>query len=69
MKFEWELIYKSEDFVTKTYRAKVIGGWLIRDFQCIFVDNHKTLKTGTRDYTISNAMTFISDPIHEWSIE
>lgn len=26
--FEWELIFKSEDRITETWRAKTIGGWL-----------------------------------------
>ena len=69
MKFEWKLVSKSEDNISNTWRAEVIGEWLIRDFHCIYVDNYKTSKTGTRDYSLSNAVTFVSDPNHEWAIE
>jgi hypothetical protein len=69
IKFEWELIFRSEDKISNTWRAKVIGGWLLRDFHCIYVDNFKTSKNATRDYTLSNAVAFVPDPNHEWGID
>lgn len=50
--FEWELI--SSEY--KTYRAKVIGGWIVSDM-CPLRDGQ----------TLSNV--FILDPNHEWEIE
>lgn len=62
MSFEWELIFDSETdkMSANTYRGKVIGGWLISN----------TIVTGSLTNIItSQAMTFISDPNHEWKID
>lgn len=62
MKFEWEIIdQKSNDTVlNKTFRARVIGGWVIRKFYAFNTVNK---------ISMNESMVFISDPNHEWSIE
>ncbi len=65
MKFEWELLKRSEDKISETWRAKVIGGWIIKEFDCIYVDN---LSRGSRDYSLSNSIIFIPDKNHEWDL-
>lgn len=67
MKFEWELIFTSEDKISETWRAKVIGGWIIRDFHCAYYVDQKLCTI--RDYSLASSITFIPDPNHEWSIE
>jgi hypothetical protein len=54
MKFEWEIIFESDIFRTK--RAKVFGGWIVRDSACDEDGN-----------TVS--MVFVKDPKHEWKID
>ena len=44
--FEWEKLSEG------TYRAKVLGGWVLRDF----------------DGESGNAMIFVPDPNHEWGV-
>jgi len=55
MKFEWELVTHRDDCET-THRAKVPGGWVLRE----------------QDYWGSSetvALVFIADPHHSWTIE
>jgi hypothetical protein len=54
MKFEWEKIYE-KDFDT-TWRAKLIGGWLVKT----------VIRTSE---TYSTTMVFIDDRHHRWSTE
>ena len=54
MKFEWETIY-DKDF-NITYRAKVLGGWLINN---VFRVNGNPRPT----------MVFVEDKNHHWSTE
>jgi hypothetical protein len=80
IKFEWELIYKSEDNITETWRAKTIGGWIVKDFNCIYTDSiNSATSVGvgaggppaystTRRYSSCVAMIFIKDPKHDWVI-
>lgn len=57
--FKWEEIFESKSGVQHlTYRAKVVGGWLIL---------HIMGETGARN--ISNGMVFISDPDHNWQVK
>lgn len=83
MKFEWEEIYNighsASPFFEATYRAKVIGGWVIRhetgcNYQYGCSDNCEdhpshvhVNEEGYQD--IKNTITFISDPEHKWTIE
>ena len=56
----WEMIdQKQEDkvFYFATYRAKVIGGWLVRNFDVTY--NAKST---------SESMVFVPDPNHDWVI-
>lgn len=55
MTFEWELIF--DGAYDHTYRAKVIGGWLVRH------------RDHWGDNEVSTPMTFIPDAQHEWEIE
>jgi hypothetical protein len=59
IKFEWELIQDEwGDYTFSTYRAKVIGGWLIRN----------TVEVDENNQSISTSIIFISDPEHKWEI-
>lgn len=61
MKFEWHEIYFSDNkYEVMTCRAKVKGGWIVK--------NCSRNKGGCHE-TISETMIFIADPNHEWSIE
>ncbi len=56
--FEWERIDFQEEeniYYFATYRAKVIGGWIVRTFDV-------TYKTKSS----SESMVFIADRDHEW---
>lgn len=60
IKFEWETIaYNPLQGIT--YRAKVLGGWLVRTAICIN-------QYGGSSVEESN-LIFIPDPNHEWEIE
>ena len=56
IKFQWEEINITGNYAT--YRAKVLGGWLVVLNNC---DSDGKLRT--------NNMIFLSDKKHEWSIE
>lgn len=78
MKFEWEEISnnsdkKGENWWESTYRAKVIGGWLIRH-ECAYEYIYHLKKDLTHDIEEewnkrNHSMIFISDPAHLWEIE
>lgn len=77
-KIEWEFLFRSEDKITETWRAKIFGGWLVKDFNCIYIDNgYKTAQypggAGStnlvRHYSTCVGLTFVSDPKHEWRLE
>ena len=62
MIFNWEKIdEKSEDgiFWHATYRAPVIGGWIIRSFD---------LTEKLSNLSTSESMVFVPDPTHTWDI-
>lgn len=62
-KFEWECINNDEDFAgvfSHTYRAKVIGGWLVRHMDVGYDDENA--------HTVSSSMVFIKDITHEWKL-
>lgn len=61
---EWEIIFKSHnnDGGCKTYRTKVIGGWLVQNWTYSSAN-----KDGSRP--ISESMVFVSDQNHEWKVE
>lgn len=83
MNFEWEEIYnnsgiKSCSFFESTFRAKVIGGWLIRhttsnDFQYSTdnLEDSEIIRHIADDgwQNVSSVISFVSDPNHEWEIE
>jgi hypothetical protein len=52
--FEWETLDKA------TFRAKVIGGWVILSFY---------EQVGTNERIQSESMVFIPDPDHQWEIK
>jgi hypothetical protein len=58
MRFQWEIINKSSTTHnrTGTYRAKVMGGWLVRNEVWPSFD------------AVSTSMVFISDKDHRWKI-
>lgn len=59
MKFELKEILNKDGYRTGFQRAKVFGGWIVYsyNFRCI----------GGND-CMSEAMTFVPDPNHEWEI-
>ena len=82
MKFEWEEIYNNShiqhcSFFEATYRAKVINGWLIRhevctDYQYEYMPEEEEAARCIHDegyQNVTNTITFIADPKHEWEIE
>ncbi len=60
MKFEWELILNrgSGDQKQINSRAKVIGGWIVKD---VYYDMDDDID--------SRNIVFIPDPEHKWVIE
>lgn len=69
--FEWERIYNHHSAGvggTNTHRAKTIGGWIV---------SVETYTNGVTDglgrlvvpRNITQSMTFIPDPNHEWEVE
>lgn len=60
IKFDWELIYDEDDEkFNLTYRAKVIGGWIVR---------HYNLELYREETSPSSSMVFIPDINHDWKI-
>ncbi len=57
MNFEWVEIDFIEDAEIRTWRAKVIGGWLVRT-EC-----------WDKDMGQSESMVFLPDLKHEWEIK
>lgn len=56
IEFKWETIKNL--LHTKTYRAKVFGGWIVNDI-CVCGESNKI---------ICQSMVFIPDNNHEWEI-
>ena len=70
MLFRWKEICFDEDSTENiyalTYRAKVFGGWIVRN---IILLNKTTDDLVDRDWEQANiSMVFVSDPKHEWEI-
>lgn len=57
-KTEWELIQGSA--WQNTYRMPVIGGWLV---------THSEAGENRDGTTVSQSMTFVPDPNHDWVVE
>ena len=57
-KIEWEQIYEDSDHVRDdiTYRAKVIGGWMVRHRNRVGEDGENC------------SMVFIPDANHNWEL-
>jgi len=60
MPWEWELLESSMSDNSSTWRAKVIGGWIVKEE----VYNHDDLET-----PINSSMVFLPDRDHEWVIK
>jgi hypothetical protein len=56
--FEWEKINKN--LISYTYRAKVIGGWIVNNFSYD--------QTKEQTLPISESTVFVPDPKHEWEV-
>lgn len=56
IQFEWEIMDGSRDSQHRTFRAKVIGGWIVRS---CFIDE---------DFGTCESSVFVSDPKHEWRV-
>lgn len=69
MKFEWEKMWSKEEervFYCATYRAKVFGGWVVRNWDLTM---HPYPTATNTNHTVSESMVFVPDPNHEWVIE
>lgn len=67
MKFEWEKIDETETFAT--LRAKVIGGWIVKNEASFFTASdcsHNGHSIAVRPSM--DSMIFIPDPEHKWEI-
>lgn len=63
IKFDWEEIWEKKNEVYFTYvaRAKVYGGWLIKDMtQCDFKREY---------FQFTSSLVFIPDPDHCWEVD
>lgn len=66
--FKWETLYPENDMdhgnaYLQTDRAKVIGGWLIREMVSIDSNEH------VDDWkNVNSNITFIPDPDHQWEV-
>jgi hypothetical protein len=59
MKFEWEEIARADESgaYSYTYRAKVLGGWLVKE------------RAGARaSISVSVSLVFIPDKDHKWRV-
>lgn len=69
MKFSWEKIHVQKDdfFWFATYRAKVIGGWLVRSFDL----TKQPLVEGAKETNLSTSEScvFVSDQNHLWEVD
>ena len=70
LKFEWEKISEQEEkgvFWFATYRARVMGGWLVRTFDL----SKQYAGAATFDLAISKSesMVFVPDGTHRWSLK
>jgi len=70
MRFIWEEINSLENrfgnVYMETFRAKVIGGWIVR--QQILLDTEKE-EVSEEWANCHNSMVFIPDPNHEWEVD
>jgi len=73
IKFEWEEIWNNqephaEEYDEATYRAQVIGGWLVRHLNAC---DHFSEKGNNDQYWMErrSSMVFIPDPEHRWEVE
>lgn len=70
MKFEWEEIYTSEDayenLYMETFRAKVLGGWIVRHQSILDADRANNFDGWSH---AQNSMMFVPDPDHEWEVD
>lgn len=61
--FEWELLADDQiqdDIAHYTYRAKVLGGWLVK---CTDVN-----QSADGELTSTSCVAFIKDITHEWKL-
>lgn len=57
MKFEWEKISGKDNSQNKTFRSKVVGGWIVK---IMFIDE---------DFGVGVSSIFIPDHNHEWNVK
>lgn len=57
MEWQWEMIEELNDGMLQTYRAKVIGGWVL-----------KSITQNLKVKLMTESMVFIADRDHEWTI-
>ncbi|MBX4189715.1 hypothetical protein KW791_00235 [Candidatus Parcubacteria bacterium] len=70
MNFKWEKIHTQREegvYWFSTYRAKIFGGWLVRNFDLTKQD----MRDGSFDkiMSTSESCVFVPDPEHKWSVE
>ena len=68
-KFEWQLIHHQDvdgpdpTYGTMTLRAKVFGGWIVKDEEIEYS------KQSTIKFAVTRSMVFVPDPSHQWKVE
>jgi len=64
MELTWETIQLSADKQSRTDRMMVIGGWLVKTFSLVQIQNLGALASDVK--VTSN---FVSDPAHHWVVD
>lgn len=67
-KFEWEKIYEQKEgsvYFFATYRVKVFGGWLVRNFDLTI---HPYKGANNLNQSTSESCVFVPDPNYEWQV-
>ena len=65
IEFKWERISNAHNSGggANTYRAKVIGGWLVNN------NTYTDVINKGNERSLSESMVFVPDPNHEWKIK
>ena len=63
MNFVWECLHDYADDTQGSFRARVFGGWVLKEYIIYDVDSAYS------EQRMVQSMVFIPDPNHEWEIE
>lgn len=62
----WETI--PQDQAGYLSRAKIFGGWLVKEAHDVHLTIPDTNVLGNHGYEWTSSITFVPDPKHEWEI-